>query len=60
VAPMIDFCAGVQHGADHARCGGNDRWTDGVSLLRGVSGQSVDANFVRQVVDTLVLPALRL
>jgi AcrR family transcriptional regulator len=29
-------------------------------LLRGVSGQSVDANFVREVIDTLVLPALGL
>jgi AcrR family transcriptional regulator len=31
-----------------------------MSLLRGVSGQSVDANFVREVIDTLVLPALGL
>lgn len=30
-----------------------------MSLLRVVSGQNVDANFVRQVIDTLVLPALR-
>jgi AcrR family transcriptional regulator len=29
-----------------------------MSMLRGVSGQSVDANFIRQVIDTLVLPAL--
>jgi AcrR family transcriptional regulator len=31
-----------------------------MSLLRGVSGQRVDANFVREVIDTLVLPALGL
>jgi AcrR family transcriptional regulator len=31
-----------------------------MSLLRGVSGQSFDANFIREVIDTLVLPALRL
>jgi hypothetical protein len=31
-----------------------------MSLLRGVSGQSVDANFIREVIDTLVLPALGL
>jgi AcrR family transcriptional regulator len=29
-----------------------------MSLLRVVSGQSVDARYVRQVIDTLVLPAL--
>lgn len=29
-----------------------------MSLLRVVKGQSVDADFMRQVVDTLVLPAL--
>lgn len=31
-----------------------------MSLLRGVSGQRVDANFVREVIDTLVLHALGL
>jgi AcrR family transcriptional regulator len=31
-----------------------------MSLLRGVSGQSFDANFIREVIDTLVLPALGL
>lgn len=29
-----------------------------MGLLRAVSGQAVDADFVRQVIDTLVLPAL--
>lgn len=30
-----------------------------MGLLRVISGQSVDANFVRQVIDTLVLPAVQ-
>jgi AcrR family transcriptional regulator len=30
-----------------------------MGLMRVISGQTVDANFVRQVIDTLVLPAVR-
>jgi AcrR family transcriptional regulator len=30
-----------------------------MALMRVVSGQTVDAKFVRQVIDTLVLPAVR-
>lgn len=30
-----------------------------MGLLRVISGQSVDARFVRQVIDTLILPAVR-
>ena len=30
-----------------------------MSLMRVISGQSVDSKFVRQVIDTLVLPAVR-
>ncbi|OIN82662.1 TetR/AcrR family transcriptional regulator [Mycobacterium malmoense] len=30
-----------------------------MSLLRVVGGQTVDADFVRQVIDTLILPAVR-
>jgi AcrR family transcriptional regulator len=30
----------------------------GMGLLRVISGQSVDAEFVRQVIDTLILPAV--
>ncbi|WP_406817690.1 TetR/AcrR family transcriptional regulator [Mycobacterium sp. M23085] len=30
-----------------------------MSLLRVISGQSVDAKFVRQVIDTLILPAVQ-
>ncbi|WP_407689639.1 TetR/AcrR family transcriptional regulator [Mycobacterium sp. HUMS_1102779] len=30
----------------------------GMGLMRVISGQSVDAQFVRQVIDTLVLPAI--
>jgi AcrR family transcriptional regulator len=31
----------------------------GMGLVRVISGQTVDAEFVRQVIDTLVLPAIR-
>ncbi|MBP2454711.1 TetR/AcrR family transcriptional regulator [Mycolicibacterium lutetiense] len=31
----------------------------GMGLMRVISGQSVDAKFVREVIDTLILPALR-
>lgn len=31
----------------------------GIGLLRMVTGQAVDAQFVRQVIDTLILPAVR-
>lgn len=30
----------------------------GMGLMRVISGQSVDANFARQVIDTLILPAV--
>lgn len=30
-----------------------------MGLLRVISGQSVDAKFIRQVIDTLILPAVR-
>jgi len=30
-----------------------------MGLMRVISGQTVDAKFVRQVIDTLVLPAVR-
>ena len=30
-----------------------------MGLLRVISGQTVDGKFVRQAIDTLVLPALR-
>jgi AcrR family transcriptional regulator len=30
----------------------------GMSLMRVISGQSVDAKFIREVIDTLVLPAI--
>jgi AcrR family transcriptional regulator len=30
-----------------------------MALMRVISGQTVEANFVRQVIDTLVLPAIR-
>ncbi len=31
----------------------------GMGLMRVISGRSVDAKFVREVIDTLILPALR-
>lgn len=31
----------------------------GMSLMRVVSGQSIDAKFIRDVIDTLILPAVR-
>jgi hypothetical protein len=30
-----------------------------MGLMRAIGGQTVDAQFVRQVFDTLVLPAVR-
>jgi hypothetical protein len=30
-----------------------------MGLLRVIGGQNVDADFVRQVIDTLILPAVR-
>jgi hypothetical protein len=30
-----------------------------MALMRVISGQTVDAKFIRQVIDTLVLPAVR-
>lgn len=31
----------------------------GMGLMRVISGQSVDAKFIRRVIDTLILPAVR-
>ncbi|MFV8054697.1 TetR/AcrR family transcriptional regulator [Mycobacterium sp. 48b] len=31
----------------------------GMSLMRVISGQSIDAKFIRNVIDTLILPAVR-
>ena len=31
----------------------------GMGLMRVIGGQSVDATFVRDVIDTLILPAVR-
>ncbi|MGV0739264.1 TetR/AcrR family transcriptional regulator [Mycobacterium sp. DBP42] len=31
----------------------------GMSLMRVISGQSIDAKFIRDVIDTLILPAVR-
>jgi len=30
-----------------------------MGMLRVISGQTVDAEFVRQVIDTLILPAVQ-
>lgn len=30
----------------------------GMGLMRAINGQPIDAKFVRQVIDTLILPAV--
>jgi len=55
----------LQQAAARGEVSGNRDWSlvadvlTGMGLMRVISGQSVDAKFVRQVIDTLVLPAIR-
>jgi hypothetical protein len=55
----------LAHAADRGEISAGRDWSlvadvlTAMDLLRVISGQSVDADFVRQVIDTLILPAVR-
>jgi AcrR family transcriptional regulator len=55
----------LAHAADRGEISAGRDWSlvadviTAMGLLRVIGGQSVDADFVRQVIDTLILPAVR-
>jgi AcrR family transcriptional regulator len=55
----------LMHAAARGEISGDRDWSlvadvlTAMALMRVISGQTVDAKFVRQVIDTLVLPAVR-